>query len=131
MAFVLGRIYLILRSSVRPLLLWDGLALGGVTCFAAYLYLSMFSTYYLAPVDLIAVLYIGRFTVLSWKNIQPWGRTVALFLAVIVLLQDLAGSAFAVFERKNYISAREEMASVIEAQYRNRAADALKLFLPI
>ncbi len=129
-AFVLGRVYLILRRSVMPLLLWDGLALGGVTCFAAYLYLSMFSTYYLAPVDLIGVLYIGRFTVLSWKNMEHWGRIAALLLAVIVLLQDVVVSAFAAFERKNYISARVAMASVVEAQYRSRAGGALKLFFP-
>jgi hypothetical protein len=31
-------------------------------------YLGMFRVYYMAPVDLIAVLYVGRFAVLSWEK---------------------------------------------------------------
>ncbi|MGO8734223.1 MAG: hypothetical protein ACLQVM_15730 [Terriglobia bacterium] len=46
-ALALGRAYLILRHRVPPLPLWDGLALGGMACFTAYLYLGMFSRYYL------------------------------------------------------------------------------------
>jgi len=69
MAVVVGRIYLILRQRTVPALLWDGLAFGGVAYFLAYLALRLFSAYYLAPADLIAVLYVGRFTALSWRTI--------------------------------------------------------------
>jgi hypothetical protein len=129
-AVVLGRIYLILRHRVAPLLLWDGLAFGGVACFLAYLYLNMFSTYYLAPVDLIAVLYVGRFAVLSWKKMRSWGRIAAMVLTFIVLLQDVSVSAFAVFERKNDIHAKVEIAAVVETQYRSDTGNALRLFFP-
>src|SRR5262249_27222734 len=45
---VLGRIYLILRHRAAPLLLWDGLALGGVLCLLAYVAgLRMFAAIYL------------------------------------------------------------------------------------
>jgi hypothetical protein len=129
-AIVLGRTYLILCHRVAPLLLWDGLALGGVVCSLAFLYLSMFSIYYLAPVDLIAVLYVGRFTVLSWKKMRSWGKTAATLLAILVVLQDVTVSAFAEFERKNYIRGRVEMASVVETQYRGVAGNNLRLFFP-
>ena len=129
-AFVLGRIYLILRHRMAPLLLWDGLALGGVVCFLAFLYLGMFSIYYLAPVDLIAVLYVGRFTVLSWKKTRSWGKTAAALLAILVVLQDVTVSAFAEFERKNYIRGRVEIAAVVETQYRNYTGNDLRLFFP-
>jgi hypothetical protein len=43
LAFVLGRIYLILRGRAAPVLLWDGLAFGAVSCFLGYAYLGMFS----------------------------------------------------------------------------------------
>jgi hypothetical protein len=92
-AVVLVRIYLILRHQVAPLPFWDGLALGGVAYFFAYLYLSMLRSYYLAPVDLIAVLYVGRFVVLSWKKLLSWGKIAAMPLAFLVMLQNLAGSA--------------------------------------
>jgi hypothetical protein len=129
-ALVLGRTYLILRRRVAPLLLWDGLAFGGMTCFLAYLYLSMFSTYYLAPVDLIAALYIGRFAVLSWKKMRSWGKIAASLLVSIVLFQDVLGSAFAMFERKNVIYGKAEIASVVERLYRNGGGNALTLFFP-
>jgi hypothetical protein len=37
-AVVLGRIYLILPHRVAPLLLWDGIAFGGVAYFFGFLY---------------------------------------------------------------------------------------------
>jgi hypothetical protein len=130
MAVVLGRVYLILRRRVIPLLLWDGLAFGGVCCFIAYLYLPIFGIYFLAPVDLIAVLYVGRFAVLSWSKIRSWGKIAAVLLASIVLLQNVVGSAFAVFERKNVIHGKAEIASVVETQYPNGAGNHLRLFFP-
>ncbi len=129
-AVVLGRIYLILRHRVAPLLLWDGLAFGGVACFLSHLYLSMFSTYYLAPVDLIAVLYVGRFAVLSWKKMRSWSKIAATLLVSIVLFQDVLGSAYAIFERKNVIRGKAQIASVVERRYRNGAGNALRLFFP-
>jgi hypothetical protein len=129
-AVVVIRIYLILRHQVAPLPFWDGLALGGVAYFFAYLYLSMFTNYYLAPVDLIAVLYVGRFVVLSWKKLLSWGKIAAIPLAFLVLLQNLAGSALAVFDRKNVIHGKAEIASVVKTHYRSGAENYLRLFFP-
>jgi hypothetical protein len=129
-AVLLGRIYLILCRRVVPLLLWDGLAIGGVTCFLAYLYLRIFGIYYLAPVDLIAVLYVGRFAVLSWKKMRSWGQIATMMLALIVLLQNILVSSYAVFERKNVIHGKAEIASAVEARYRNNAGNDLRLFFP-
>jgi hypothetical protein len=128
-AVVLGRIHLILSHRVPPLLLWDGLAVGGVVCFLAYLSLGIFSIYYLAPVDLIAILYVGRFAVLSCKKMRSWDKMAALLLAFIILLQDALVSAYAVFERKNVIHGKAEIASVVETRYRNVGND-LRLFFP-
>ena len=130
MAVVLGRIYLILRRRVVPLLLWDGLAFGGAAYFLAYLYLSIFTIYYLAPVDLIAVLYVGRFVVLSWKTMHSSGKIAAMLPAFIILFQDVLVSAFVVFERKNVIHAKVEIASVVETQYRSGAGHDVRLFFP-
>jgi hypothetical protein len=129
-AVVLVRIYLILRHQVAPLPFWDGLALGGVTYFFAYLYLSMFRRYYLAPVDLIAILYVGRFVVLSWKNLLLWGKIAAIPMAFLVLLQNLVGSALVVFDRKNIIHGKAEIGSVVKTQYRSGAENHLRLFFP-
>ncbi len=127
---LLGRLYLILWRGSAPLLLWDGLAAGGAAYFLAYLYLSMFRLYYLAPVDLIAVLYIGRFVVLSWKRIPTWNKKIAIMLASTVFFQNALVSAFVICERKERIQAKVEIASTVEAQYRQHARKNLRLFFP-
>jgi len=129
-ALVLGRAYLILRHRVPPLPLWDGLALGGMACFTSYLYLGMFSCYYLAPVDLIAVLYVGRFAILSWGQRSLGGKVAIMALLGAVLFQDVSLSAFLVFERKNVIHGKAEIARVIKAQCQSGAGNAQRVFFP-
>jgi hypothetical protein len=130
LVFFLVRGYLILRSRIPPLLFWDGLAFAGVAWFLGYLYLSIFSVYYTGPVDLIAILYIGRFIVLSWKQIRSWSKAAATLLAFIILFQDILVSGFAVYERKNVIYGKARIASVVEAQYRQGAGKGIRLFFP-
>jgi len=129
-AVVLGRIYLILCHRAAPLLLWDGLALGGVAYFLAYQVLRIFNAYYLAPADLIAVLYVGRFVLLSWEKMWSWSKVAALMLAFTVVLQAVAVSTLVAFERKNVIHAKVEIASVVETRYRRSGKNALRLFFP-
>ena len=127
---VLWRTYLIFRNRAEPLLLWDGLALGALAWFIAYLKLGMFNTYYLAPVDCIAVLYVGRFVLLSWSEMQSWNKAAALMLTFAVVIQDISFSSFVAFERKNVIQAKVEVASVVKTRYRENSGDALRLFFP-
>jgi hypothetical protein len=129
-AVLLGRVYMILRHRAPPVLLWDGLAAGGVACFLAYIYLGMFSVYYTAPVDLIAVLYVGRFAVLSWTKMPPWRKAAAISLTLIIIFQDALVSSFSVYERKNVIQGKVELASVVETQHRAHAGNSLRLFFP-
>jgi hypothetical protein len=129
-AVVLARIYLILRYRIEASPLWDGLAFGGVACFVAYDYLGIFAPNYLAPVDLIAVLYVGRFAILLPKKTHLWSKVTVLLLTFAVLVQNVVFSAFSVFERKNGIYAKVEIARVVEAQSRGRAGDAVRLFFP-
>ena len=130
MAVVIGRFYLILRRRVTPSLLWDGLALGGAACFLGYIGLRLFGSYYLAPVDLIAILYIGQFAALGWNKLASRSKLAALLIGSAILAQDLAFSAFSVFERKNVIRAKAEIASVVEARYRSGAGNVRRLYFP-
>ena len=129
-ALFLGRICLLACRRVAPWPLWDGLACGGAAYFFVVLYISMFNTYYLAPVDLIAVLYVGRFVILSWPKMHRWGAVAALVLAFTALLQGVVYSALAVFERKNYIHAKSEIATVIKDRYMSGLPSPLKLYFP-
>ena len=76
-AVALAKIFLILWDKVAPSPFWDGLALAGVGYFAGYLALHAQTAYFLAPSDLIAVLYLGRLAILSMENMgldrcAPW-----------------------------------------------------------
>jgi hypothetical protein len=129
-AVMLARIFLILRRKVAPSPLWDGLALAGIAYFAGYLTLRMYSAYYLAPVDLIAALYLGRLAILSVENIGPRERLWVLALLSLVLLQDLSLAAFRMYERKNVIHAKAEMGRMIEARYESDPQSVERLFFP-
>jgi len=129
-AFVAWRFFRIFARRQQPWLLWDSLALGGVAYFFAYLRLSMYASYYLAPVDLIACLYIGRILILSYANIRrPLQLAVALAVSLL-LIQQLAFSAFCVFERKNTVRAKAEMARAILSHYRRDPSAPAVVYFP-
>jgi hypothetical protein len=129
-AIVLGRAYLVLRRRVAPDLLWDGLALGGTACFVAYLALRIFSIYYMAPVDFIAMLYLGRLLVLSLAKLSSWGKMAAMLMTLVVLAQGVLVSAYTVFERKNIIRGKVEIASLVQGQFQRSSGNVLRLFFP-
>lgn len=126
--FALGRTYQILRRRTVPSPFWDGLALGGLLYFTAYLYLGLSSAYYLTPVNLIAVLYMGRFVILAWTHTGLWQRLAVGTLSTVVLLQSVSLSAICLFQRKNLLHAKGEIARVLDE--RHQAGKVHRLFFP-
>jgi hypothetical protein len=129
-AVVIGRAYLIWKRRIMPLPLWEGLAYGASTYFAAFLGLRIFSAYYLAPVDVIAVLYLGRLIVLSWTKQHVWSRIAITMAFCAVLLQSISLSTFRVYERKNLIREKDQIASVIRSRYQESGQTPLRLYFP-
>jgi hypothetical protein len=129
-AVVVGRVYLITRRGVPPSPLWDGLAFGGVACFTAYLYLRIVNTQYVAPVDFIAVLYVGRLVILSWAQRSWVSKVPIMALLGVVVFHEVALSAFRVYERKNVIHGKGEIASAVKARYRSGAGNVRRLYFP-
>ena len=129
-AVVLARVFLILRRRVEPSEIWDGLALGGFCYFAGYIRLHMVSSYFLAPVDLIAVLYLGRLAWLSVGTASVAVRSCIFVLVCFVLCQDVSLSAFRMYERKNVVHAKSEMAKAISARYQSDPGEVRRLFFP-
>ena len=121
----------IMRRVIVPDLLWDGLACGGVAYFASYVGLRMVSSYYLAPVDLIAVAYVGHLISSSWGEWPFRVRALAAVLGVCVVLQSLELSAFRVLERKYFIQQKSAMARVILEAYRREPGSVLKVSFPL
>lgn len=126
---VLVRVYGIFRKKLAPSLLWDSLGIGGLVCFAAYLRLGIFRAYYLAPVEAIAVLYVGRWAILSWKEMRAGSRAMALGLACLVVIQYVSLSSFHILERQNMLRAKAEIARVVGERYLG-ATRPVRLFFP-
>jgi len=129
-AAVLGRAYLILRCKATAWPLWDGLAFGGVVFFTSYLYLQIFTAYFLGPVDVIATLYLGRLAIFSWAKTPLQAKVTEVILLFIVLIQCLSLSALSVFERKNLIHSKAQIADFVQARYRTGTGSVRRVFLP-
>jgi hypothetical protein len=129
-AVVLVRLVWILRRKVLPSPLWDGLALGGCAYMLGYVALRLHAAYYFAPADVIAVLCLGRLLFLSWKQLSGGARACIYAVLVLVVLQDLALSAFRVYERKNVIHAKVELAERFKQQYDRDPQSVQRLYFP-
>jgi hypothetical protein len=125
-----ARVYLILRRMVAPSLLWDAGAAGCTVCLAAYLCLRMYSSYYLAPIDLFAALYVGRFAVLLWGGMHSWVKVAAFMVLFGILLQEGLFTAYSVFEEKNVVHGKSLLARAIETQYRSDPGRPMRLLFP-
>jgi hypothetical protein len=90
----------------------------------------MNSGYYLAPADIIAVLYLGHLAFLSMKNMNRGPRLCALALIILVLVQDFSLSTFRMYERKNVIHAKVELGHAIKARYESDPQSVKRLFFP-
>ncbi len=122
--------YRILRRQTVPSVFWDALALAGLLYFAGFLILRMATAYYLAPVDLIAVLYLGRLAFLSLESWGPWPRLCAGALLTLLVFQDLSLSTFRMYERKNVIHSKAEMGRAIKERYDRDPQSVKRLFFP-
>jgi len=93
--------------------LWDPLATGGLAYFAAVFALGLYSGYYPAPVDLIAVLYLGRIGI-KWAA-KPWRPRAAIVAAAYLILvaHNTAYSAFRVIETKSMIGEKAQLADYV------------------
>lgn len=130
-AFTLARFYRLVRGTAGPALLWDGMACGALAYFAAYLALGMVSEYYLAPADLIAALYLGRFLLLSWDRMRIRSRVVCAAAAVIVVGQILDSATLCVVGRKYVIQRKASVANLIIAMRAHDPGRVTRLDFPL
>jgi hypothetical protein len=130
LAVVVTRMYRIFRGTTAPEPCWDGLAIGGLVYFAAYLGLRLTHYYYPAPADLIAVLYLGRLLFASWGTMRPASRIAAAGLAALVVCHGLSLSALRVFEHKYVVRQKVAVANEILNRYHRDPASVRNLYFP-
>lgn len=129
-AVAVVRIFRIFRGTAAPLLLWDALACGGVVYFGAYLGIRIVGNYYLAPVDLIAVLYLGHLLFSSWGKMRLGMRIAAAAVLAAVVCQNFDLSVVQELSRKYVIHQKAAIARTILEKYQRDPALTRKLYFP-
>jgi hypothetical protein len=110
--------------------LWHSLAIGAVGYFLCVMALQLNSGYYMAPVDLISVLYLARVP-LVWLS-RPTKALVFVIAIVIacVLLQAAAYSSFRIVERKSLIATKSQLADFLNGYLPTTGSRTVELFFP-
>lgn len=108
--------------------LWESLAAGALAYAFTILALGLVSGYYMAPVDLIAILYAARI-LLAWL-VKPTKLRIAVAIATFacILVHDVAYSTFRITERKSLIALKAELADFLNNYPGD--PDGIHLFLP-
>jgi hypothetical protein len=110
--------------------LWDSLAVGALAYFICIVGVGLYAAYYAAPVDFVALLYLGRISLL-WLS-KPTTIRVSLVTAIFlsVLLHDAAYSSFRVIERKSVISIRSQLVEFLRSYRPGVGSATVELFFP-
>lgn len=110
--------------------LWDSLALGALAYFFVILALGLISGYYLAPVDLIAFVYLARLA-FSWlpRAREPY-VTLAASALVCLLIHDAAYSSFRIIERKSMIMTSRRFADFLQSYSLDATKPTIDLYFP-
>jgi hypothetical protein len=127
---VFTRIYGWIVSGRTLDLVWEPLALGAIAYFFGVISLRLDSGYYLAPVSLIALLYLAR-NCRDWLW-KPSTASVALVTAALacLVLHDAAFSTFRMVERKETIETKGRLANFLKGYLSTSDSSTVTLFFP-
>lgn len=129
-ATVLVRTYRIFRGRTAGFSVLDALAVGGAIYFVTYLGLALANYHYLAPVDLIAIIYFGNLLFSSWGSMRLPARVAASVLIALVLYKNLSLSAFLVVRDKYMVQQKAAIASLILNRYQRDPKLVRNLYFP-
>jgi hypothetical protein len=100
------------RLQMEPL--WDSLAVAAIAYFAAIVGIGMYQEYYLAPVDLIAVLYLGRLAALWVQQGSAWRTSIIGAAYVCLVTHSGAWSTLLVLDRKERILCEADLSDFLK-----------------
>ena len=132
-AFVItlfSRSFYLVLTKKSPDLFWDSLAIGAFFYFLAYVKLQMFEKYFMAPVDFVAILYLGQL-------IYPWfsehKKVLSGITATIIGLiacHNIVYSSFHIIERKNLIQGKVQLSRFVKDYAEQNNIRNVNLFFP-
>jgi hypothetical protein len=123
-----ARVWGFIHSKIELDPTWDPLALGALGYFFAVIILGLVSGYYMAPVDLIALIYAARVALAGIA--KPTKLRIALVASMMtcLLLHNVAYSGFRIIERKNLIVLKSQFADFLRGY--QPSGKEIELFFP-
>ncbi|MDJ0580272.1 hypothetical protein [Crocosphaera sp.] len=110
-----SRIILVSQSKIKFDLLWDSLAIGALFYFLAYIVLNLYATYYLAPVDFIAILYCSIIAD-KFLNINKYNSLILLFLITLLSSYQIYNSSYIIVTKKLFADGRIKAVEFIQKE---------------
>ncbi len=107
---------------------WDSLAIGSIGYFLFYVKIGLINNYFLAPIDLIAILYIIH--VFSPILQKSWGKLLLFALGTILVIQNIYETPKIITERFNFINARVQIVQFLQNYSQQRDSDEVNLYFP-
>ena len=124
------RFGLFLFSNGRLDPMWDPLAVGALAYFFGVVSLRINSGYYMAPVDLFALLYLANMSLLWLSKASRLRIAVVAIVFSVVLLHDIAYSSFRMVERKGLITTKSQFADFLSSYLSAAKNRNIELFFP-
>lgn len=134
----IARVGYLLFNKKYPDQLWDPLALGAALYFLAFVRLNMYQNYYMAPVDLIAALYVSYFIFQAFsKPVRQQFRirryalvATAVAIGTLIVNQNIQQSSFAILFRKTLIHGNVQLAQALSQYAKSSQNERTTLFFP-
>ena len=124
------RFGLFLFSNERLDPTWDPLAAGALACFFGVVSLRINSGYYMAPVELFALLYLANMSLLWVSRPSRLRMVVVVVVFLCVLLHNVAYSSFRMVERKGVITTKRQFADFLSGYLSAAKSRNVELFFP-
>ena len=121
-------LYLFSNGRLDPL--WDPLAVGALAYFFGVVSLRINSGYYMAPVDLFALLYLANMSLLWLSKASRLRIAAVAIVFIFVLVHDFAYSSFRMVERKGIITTKSQFADFLTGYLAAAKGRNVELFFP-
>jgi hypothetical protein len=121
-------LFLFSNDQLDPL--WDSLAAGALAYFFGIIALRINSGYYMAPVDLFALLYLANMSLVWFSKPKKLRIAVVATVFSCIFLHDVAYSSFRIVERKAMIASKSNFAEFLKEYLQTVKSERVELYFP-
>jgi hypothetical protein len=127
---MISRLIYLIYSRQLPNSFWDSLAVGTFLYFLSYIKLQIFNSYYMAPVDFIAILYLGQLVYPWFKKKKVAYSLITTLVIFLILGRNTAYCFYNIAARKNFINGKTQLTQFISEYTKKGNGRHRILFFP-